>query len=506
MRRRNCAFVVRHLLAAGLVMASFAPLAADGRTNTPRVSVVVTTRPQATTTSTAASFAWTASSGSRVWCSLDGGSAGACTSPKSYNSLRLGAHSFTVTAWNKQSNQTVTVPWTIVSQAPPPPPAPAPTISMTSTPPSSTTDTGAAFAWTTQNVTSVSCSLDGGSASACASPRQLTGLSAGGHTFVATVSGSGGTASASYSWTITPAQAPPPSQSWPANPYVGGSVWNPVDPLGSSVQVDPSSSRYVSFWLSHLTSPKFVIGPWSVPVVTVTGGEPTYTINIVPNGHAASNINRFGPVPIPLGTRPDSGSDGHLAILDYARGIEWDMWQARYDSASNTWTATCGDAVSFSDRAVPGNICGANTAGFPAAAGLVTPEEIAAGAIKHPLVFASNNLGTPSGKVFRCPATASWGNSSDPSALVAGMWLQLDPSVDVDALNLPTWQKTIARALQQYGAYVRDQTGGGDADFYAENTVNRTATPTWAQLGITANTPFAAAFPWSRVRVLQPSC
>jgi hypothetical protein len=306
--------------------------------------------------------------------------------------------------------------------------------------------------------------------------------------------------------TSAPARAHRATGQWPQNPYPVGSVWNPASPLGPAVRVDPLSSQYVSFWVSHLSVPMFVIGPWSVPVVTVTGGEPTYTINIVSNGHAASDINRFGPVPIPRGTQPDPSSDGHLAILDYARGIEWDMWQARYDSTTDTWTATCGAALLFTQRAVARHVCGANTAGFPAAAGLVTPEEIAAGVIKHPLVFASNNLGTPSGKVFRCPATGSWGSSSDPDALVAGMWLQLDPSVHVAALNLPRWQKTVARALQQYGAYVRDQTGSGQADFYAENTVDRTSTPTWAQLGIPATMRFAPNFPWRRLRVLRPSC
>jgi hypothetical protein len=86
------------------------------------------------------------------------------------------------------------------------------------------------------------------------------------------------------------------------------------------------------------------------------------------------------------------------------------------------------------------------------------------------------------------------------------MRLQLDPSVNVRALNLPAWQKTIARALQQYGAYVRDQTDAGDADFYAENTLDRTSKPTWAQLGIRPDSRFSPNFPWRRMRVLRPPC
>ncbi len=296
------------------------------------------------------------------------------------------------------------------------------------------------------------------------------------------------------------------SNRWPANPYPLGSLWHPAAPIGAAVAVDPNSRRYVSFWLSHLVTPKLVIGPWSVPVVTVTGHEPRYTIKIVANGHGASNVNRYGPVPIPSGTKPDASGDGHLALISYRQGIEWDLWQARYDASSNTWTATCGSALHLSERATPANICGSNTAGIPAAAGLVTPEEIAAGQINHPLVFAADSLGTPRGDRYRCPATASWGNSNDPSALVAGMWLQLDPSLDIETIALAPWEKTIARALQQYGAYARDQTGDGDADFYADNTQDRNSNPTWAQLGITGNTPFSKSFPWNRMRLLEPPC
>lgn len=290
---------------------------------------------------------------------------------------------------------------------------------------------------------------------------------------------------------------PPPAAGWPANPYPVGSVWNPGHTI-TNPQVDPNSAAMISYFVSTVTTPKLVVGPWSVPVVQVHGGEPTFTVKQVQDGHAPATINNLGPVPIPAGTKPDPGGDGHLSILDYSRGIEWGFWRARFDGTD--WWCTGGNALHFTDQAGPAWFNGANTANFPAAAGLVTPEEIRDGHITHPLVFAVNHL--KSGK--RCPATYGYGSSTDANALVAGTWVQLDPAYDVTQLS--AWQRTVARALQEYGAYVRDQTGGTDGDFYAENTINRPSAPSWSSLGINGNTPFSTAFPWSRLRVLVPPC
>jgi uncharacterized protein YkwD len=89
-----------------------------------------------------------------------------------------------------------------------PPPA-APTVSLTSTPASSTSSTTASFGWTTSgSLSSTTCSLDGASPAACSSPRSYSGLTAGSHSFVVTVSNSSGANSADFSWTVTDS-APP---------------------------------------------------------------------------------------------------------------------------------------------------------------------------------------------------------------------------------------------------------------------------------------------------------
>ena len=91
----------------------------------------------------------------------------------------------------------------------------APTVSLTSGPASSTTSTGASFGWsTTGTVASTTCSLDSGTAVACTSPRTYAGLSTGTHTFRVTVANSGGSASASYSWTVTTTAPPTAPSVW----------------------------------------------------------------------------------------------------------------------------------------------------------------------------------------------------------------------------------------------------------------------------------------------------
>jgi uncharacterized protein YkwD len=90
----------------------------------------------------------------------------------------------------------------------PPPSQSAPGVTLTSTPASSTTSTAASFAWTTSgSPTSVTCSLDGGTAVACGSPSSYSGLAVGSHSFLVTVGNAAGSSTATYTWTITSALA-----------------------------------------------------------------------------------------------------------------------------------------------------------------------------------------------------------------------------------------------------------------------------------------------------------
>jgi hypothetical protein len=51
-----------------------------------------------------------------------------------------------------------------------------------------------------------------------------------------------------------------------------------------------------------------------------------------------------------------------------------------------------------------------------------------------------------------------------------GSLLVIPKSVNVDALGLSPANRAVAKALQDYGAYVVDQSGGSTVAFYAEPT------------------------------------
>ena len=103
-----------------------------------------------------------------------------------------------------------------------------------------------------------------------------------------------------------------------------------------------------------------------------------------------------------------------------------------------------------------------------------------------------------------CPATHHDGDTSSSSAPMEGTRFQLDPSVNVDALPILAWKKTIARAMQTYGMYLRDSSGS--VAVYAENPGSR-GYDAWALAGLGGQSSVSlAGIPWDRMRVVSPPC
>jgi hypothetical protein len=110
------------------------------------LGLALVSAPPATTTSNTATFAWTADKADRVWCSLDDGTGGPCTSPTVITGLEAGPHSFVVSAWNNQARRSVKAFWTVTGSGSPAPgsgssASPAPSLSTPSTTPATTTTT-----------------------------------------------------------------------------------------------------------------------------------------------------------------------------------------------------------------------------------------------------------------------------------------------------------------------------------------------------------------------------
>lgn len=114
-------------------------------------------------------------------CSLDGGAYAACTSGSSFGPVVDGAHSFAVRAHDRAGNidtSPAIFAWTVDTSTPDTqllsgPMGPQPATSAQFTFVSGDAGAGATF----------ECKLDGGAFAACTSPRDVTGLTEGAHTF-----------------------------------------------------------------------------------------------------------------------------------------------------------------------------------------------------------------------------------------------------------------------------------------------------------------------------------
>jgi hypothetical protein len=285
-----------------------------------------------------------------------------------------------------------------------------------------------------------------------------------------------------------------PASGYP-RPFPANSVWN--TPVGDAQPV-PNSAALVSYLVANMFVPNMTLRSWGVGVAEAKPGDPIFSVPCLI--YPLCTLGAFGPFAIPSTAVPDPQGDSHLAVYDPAAHREWDMWQAQ--ATATGWTAGAGAAVSMDGNGVaPAGTPGADAANLPLLGGLVRPEEILQGRIDHALAFTMPNV-SKLGHV--CPATHHDGSTTDPNALREGMRLQLDPAVNVDALPMPAWEKTVVRAMQTYGMYLRDQ--GGTLAIFAETPASR-GYDAWAKVGLpTGNSIHLDGIPWDRFRVITAPC
>lgn len=252
------------------------------------------------------------------------------------------------------------------------------------------------------------------------------------------------------------------------------SPWN--TPIPDKPAIDPNSNIMIGILkqkvgvlhgnLLKWTVPLFVIDSKKSPKVAVRTLSEHLDPAVDPGD---TGIARD--MPIPDGVWPEAESDAHMLLVDPKARKSWDFSRAR--KTSNGWMAS---TISVWDLNGPGYkapfkgdywwMVGSRGSGFPLIAGLIRPEEIEAGEIKHALVFGSSinrRSSSPGGKAELCSPTASRtdGTEDGTQYIAEGARLQLDPTLNLDTLNLSPATKIVARAMQKYGMY----DGDNSADF-----------------------------------------
>jgi hypothetical protein len=227
-----------------------------------------------------------------------------------------------------------------------------------------------------------------------------------------------------------------------------------TDAIRAGAPIDRNSPAMVRRLVSAARDGFFISAQrWTTPVYYVAHGTRRQTVRLT--AEWAPRRRLLG-VPIPADASPDPSPDAHLTIVDPQRRCEYDFWRAR-KRRDGSWSAEWANATASDGNGVYPGGWGATAAGFTNLAGKIWPQELAAGEIRHALVFGFPY--TKSGGPVR-PATSSDGESTAPAAIPEGARLQLDPALDLDSLGLSDWQKVVARALQVYGMYLGDT---GDA-------------------------------------------
>ncbi len=253
--------------------------------------------------------------------------------------------------------------------------------------------------------------------------------------------------------------------------FADESFWNA--PIPGDAETDPRSERCTELLAREPTGGLHVnIRHYTVPVYEVGPETPLRTVHQRVALDAEGNVRTRGPrgrtfrhgpgfgleVPIPDRAVSDPATDKHMACVDPARGICWDMWAARRrdDGEWESYTgmkyaldgpgrwAACdfdvedGESIHFHG---PGR-----AAGVPVVAGLIMRDEVAAGEVNHKLAFATRYSAF---KEFVPPAT--WTDGQLVGGIPEGACLQLDPELDLGRLELGPGARAVARALQLYG-------------------------------------------------------
>ena len=298
-------------------------------------------------------------------------------------------------------------------------------------------------------------------------------------------------------------------------PFSNDSPWN--TPLEPNARTHPESDAILGLatsWTGHLrlaqtyTIPLWVVDSDSIPGVRVRSDRIFDWWDRSPRD-GWTDVT----VPVVRALWGEPTVDGHLCILDPRQNVAWEMsrfsWLADGTptcTTFNIWPLKGAGAGSPSDGP-HWQLRGGRGSGFSILAGLVRPEELAAGEIRHALVFTfpQNRRAADGSDIFMPPACRSDGAYAGAQYPIEGMRWQLDPSLteqDFSAWGLNREGRIVARALQKYGMLDGDNGGAMALQVQLLGPTTAENRARWEALfpGFYANVP---RIPTNRFRVVD---
>ena len=253
-------------------------------------------------------------------------------------------------------------------------------------------------------------------------------------------------------------------------PFSDHSPWN--IPIPDTAAVDGKSASVINFMDRAASNIRF--SNTYMPALWIVNSNNMETHLLA---HSASPFDIWDPtherastVETPINTTMwgEQTSDGHITIIDPFHLMAWEM--SRYRgivdnsincSTFNIWDLS-GKGFGDPDEGWRSGARGGRGSGFPVLAGLIRPEEVQSGEIRHALVFTFGDVRDEEAG-FYAPACRSDGSELGSYPPAEGMLFRLNPALsesDFNSMGLSEAAKVVARALQKYGMYLCDS--GGD--------------------------------------------
>ncbi len=287
----------------------------------------------------------------------------------------------------------------------------------------------------------------------------------------------------------------PPSVESPA----GARYWADTSPFNTPIPASPRLDPQSGAMTAHLaTKVIFDLYEFGIGIDHVGTSTPRTDVYCLASWGDCPT-DSLNPIPVPSNPTIPPGSDGNTVFVDWSKRRAISLHQPR-ENADGTWSATWVTVAGLLGSGIPPE--GGNGSGISHLAGVVELDEIAGGHIDHALVF-STDIACQG--ILRYPARKTDGQSTRPDCVPQGARVQLDPSIDVDQLAVPEGVRTVARALQEYGAYAVDRGGAPMALYFQVAPDARPGFPgsVYVEAGLTNDYFSAGGVPWNRLRVLR---
>jgi hypothetical protein len=245
-------------------------------------------------------------------------------------------------------------------------------------------------------------------------------------------------------------------------------------------------------------SPVYYAGP-TVPKISVTEWNCQNK-----SFKDTSLAEQWSAVPIPTYALPAKGTDAEMTVYQESTDTLWEFWKARMENGK--WQACWGGRIANASKneGIFYKYYGTTATSLPFIGGQITAEELQRGEIRH--VIGISLVDLENAKIFSWPAHRSDGYNPNnvPNRIPEGTRFRLDPTVNVDALNMHPVGKIIAKAAQKYGFVVWDKAGA--ISLRAQNPYSYTAlgqaNPYDALFAGTKGYAILNGFPWQRLQFL----